>query len=46
MTLPALQLRNFKMKITPATVRGNIVTPIWPELSPRDRTRLESAAAD
>ncbi len=32
--------------VLPATVRGNIVTPIWPELSPRDRTRLESAAAD
>lgn len=30
----------------PATVRGNIVTPIWPELSPRDRTRLESAIAE
>jgi hypothetical protein len=27
----------------PATVRAEGVTPIWPVLSPRDRTRLESA---
>lgn len=29
----------------PATVRADGVTPIWPTLSPRDRTRLESALA-
>ena len=27
----------------PATVRAEGITPIWPTLSPRDRTRLESA---
>ncbi len=30
----------------PATVRTEGVTPTWPELSPRDRTRLESALAE
>lgn len=29
----------------PVTVRADGVTPIWPTLSPRDRTRLESALA-
>lgn len=30
----------------PAVVRADGVTPLWPDLSPRDRTRLESAMAD
>ncbi len=30
----------------PAMVGAEGVTPLWPELSPRDRTRLESALAD
>lgn len=30
----------------PAHVRGDGVTPIWPDLSPRDRTRLETALSD
>ena len=29
----------------PATVRATGVTPIWPSLSPRDRTRLDTALA-
>jgi len=29
----------------PATVRAEGIMPIWPTLSPRDRTRLESAMA-
>lgn len=29
----------------PATVRAEGVTPIWPTLSPRDRTRLDTAIA-
>lgn len=29
----------------PATVRAEGITPIWPTLSPRDRTRLETAVA-
>ena len=30
----------------PAVVRAEGVTPVWPDLSPRDRMRLETALAD